>query len=257
MHPYKTYRYPIELLSKTDSGLCPHCKRETGWHVHQLVLIPNWQDPIMPRPDANATTILATQGYKAAASIEIPCILHNTCMKCHGVFYDYAYQLPGNGNNTYGKHRLHPYQLPAHLPQPNPDLPEACRDIFTEAVHVFEHSPRAAAALLRLCLQLLLTHTGCQGNNINTMIQQAVQKGVPPHIQQFMDIARYHGNAAAHGNDLAINPNERRDNAKYLFTAINIVADHLLTRPRMAAESYQALPPGVLEKIKTRDTPIG
>ena len=254
MHPYKTYRYPIELLSKTDNGICPHCKSETGWHVHKIGVIPNWQDPIMEQPDATANASLATQGYTAAATIEIPCILHNTCMKCQGVFYDYAYQLPGNCNNAYGKHRLHPYQLPAHLPQPNPDLPESCRDIFIEAVHVFEHSPRAAAALLRLCLQQLLEHLGYSGT-INSMIKETVAKGVPVHIQQFMDYARHHGNAAAHGYDLTIDPEERRDNAEFMFTVVNTVAEHLITHPRQARENYAKLPESIRAQIAKRDTP--
>ncbi len=87
------------------------------------------------------------------------------------------------------------------------------------------------------------------------MIKETVAKGVPVHIQQFMDIARYHGNASAHGNDLAIDPEERRDNAEFMFTVVNTVAEHLITHPRQARENYAKIPESIRTKIAKRDTP--
>lgn len=263
MHPYKTLQND-NFLPRTGGGICPHCKQNTGWHIRRMGIIPNPQDPIMKKPDSIATCELEKQGYTAAKAPHIPAILENTCMACGAHFYDYIYNLAipiktgygerGADSHHIGLYRLHPYQLPAHLPQPNPDLPESCRDIFIEAVHVFEHSPRAAAALLRLCLQQLLEHLGYSGT-INSMIKETVAKGVPVHIQQFMDYARHHGNAAAHGHDLTIDPEERRDNAEFMFTVVNTVAEHLITHPRQARENYAKLPESIRAQIAKRDTP--
>lgn len=228
MHPYKTLQNETSI-PRTGGGICPHCKQNTGWHIRRMGTIPNPQDPIMKQPDSTATYQLERQGYTAAKAPHIPAMLENTCMACGAHFYDYLYTLitpiqtgygeHGNSHHHIGLQRIHPYQLPANLPQPNDDLPEPIRDIFIEAAHIFDHSPRAAAALLRLALQQLLEHcdynSKCKGKaDINNMIAAAVADGVPTHIQQFMDITRVQGNAAAHGNDLALNPDERRDNAE-------------------------------------------
>ena len=69
-----------------------------------------------------------------------------------------------------------------------------------------------------------------------------------------MDITRHHGNAAAHGGDLALNPVENRDNAEYLFTVINTLAECLITRPREAKEAYNKLPESIRTQIKQRDS---
>lgn len=265
MPPYKTLQNE-NSIPRASGGICPYCKQNTGWHIRRMGTIPNPQDPIMKQPDSIANYQLAKQGYTAACPPHIPAILENTCMACGGTFYDYAYRFQstiqiGNSHHNIGLQRIHPYKLPATLPQPNDDLPEPIRDIFIEAAHIFEHSPRAAAALLRLALQQLLEHSGykskCKGKaDINNMIAAAVSDGVPTHIQQFMDITRVQGNAAAHGNDLALNPDERRDNAEYLFTVVNTIAEHLLTRPRQAQENYDKLPESVRNQISRRDKQV-
>lgn len=188
-------------------------------------------------------------------SHEVPFVVH-VCTMCGMISFDNYKKIETSG--IYDFYRLYPYQLPANLPQPNDDLPEPIRDIFIEAAHIFAHSPRAAAALLRLALQQLLEHCGynskCKGKaDINNMIAAAVADGVPTHIQQFMDITRVQGNAAAHGNDLTLNPDERRDNAEYLFTVVNTIAEHLLTYPRQAQENYNKLPEAIRAQIAQRD----
>lgn len=269
MHPYKTLQND-NFHPRTGGGICPYCKQNTGWHIRRMGVIPNYQDPVMEQPEADAVTQLERQGYTAAKTPHTPAILQNTCMACGAHFYDYRYNLippiqtgygeHGKGYHHIGLQRIHPYQLPTNLPQPNTDLPEPIRDIFIEAAHIFDHSPRAAAALLRLALQQLLEHCGYNRKSkgkatICNMIAAAVADGLPTHIQQFMDITRVQGNAAAHGNDLTLNPDERRDNAEYLFTVVNTIAEHLLTHPRQAQENYNKLPEAIRAQITKRDTP--
>ena len=175
---------------------------------------------------------------------------------CNKESYDYYDK--DNASIFCNFYRIIPQGAPVNIPQPNPDLPETCQSTYTEAAHVFEHSPRSAAVLLRLCLQQLLEHCGYNPTgkaNINNMIAAAVADGVPTHIQQFMDIARIQGNNAAHGNDLALDPNERRDYAEFMFTVVNTVAEYLITRPRQAQENFDKLPESIRDQIKNRDTP--
>ncbi len=191
--------------------------------------------------------------YKNGAghTVEAQFVRH-VCAMCNKVSYDYYEK--DKSSIDYNFYRIIPQGAPVNEPQPNPDLPEPCKDTYAEASHVFEHSPRAAAALLRLCLQQLLEHLGYSGT-INSMIKETVAKGVPAHIQQFMDYARHHGNTAAHGNDLTIDPEERRDNAEFMFTVVNTVAEYLITRPRQAQENYDKLPESIRQQIAKRDTP--
>ncbi len=184
----------------------------------------------------------------------MPFVKH-VCTMCNMISYDYYENTEQTG--FYRFCRILPQGVPVNISQPNPDLPETCLSTYTEAAHVFAHSPRAAAALLRLSLQQLLEHCGYNTTgkaNINNMIAAAVKDGVPTYIQQFMDIARIQGNNAAHGNDLALDPNERRDYAEFMFTVINTVAEYLITRPRQAQENFDKLPESIRTQIAKRDT---
>lgn len=220
MHPYQQEEFLNHHII-----YCPQCQ-SNNQHTTEVLRIPR-------------------EGYHHASPI-----LKHTCVVCGMETYDY-YNKPSSGEK-FNLYRLLPQEVPASLPAPNDDLPEPVRDIYLEAAHIFEQSPRAAAVLLRLCIQQLLQHLGFQGT-INEMIKQAVQKGVPEHIQQFMDYVRHQGNAAAHSCDLSLDPEEHRDNAACLFEVINTVATHLITHPRQAQEAYNKLPEPFRQQIARRD----
>lgn len=220
VHPYQQEEFLNHHII-----YCPQCQ-SNNQHTTEVLRIPR-------------------EGYHHASPI-----LKHTCVVCGIESYDY-YDKPST-SEKYNLYRIFPQGAPVNLPAPNTDLPKTICDIYLEASYIFEQSPRASAALLRLCLQQLLQYLGFHGA-INEMIKQAVQKGVPEHIQQFMDITRHHGNAAAHGGDLALNPDENRDNTEYLFTVINTLAECLITRPREAKEAYNKLPESIRQQIARRD----
>ena len=221
MQPYQKESYLAAHII-----YCPKCKSNNQHYTYELC------------------------GRNKMGRISATSLIKHECTMCGMESYDYFDKDSETG--AYDLYRILPLALPANLPFPSPDLPESCLSIYVEATHVFNYSPRASAALLRLCLQQLLQHLGFHGA-INEMIKQAVQKGVPEHIQQFMDITRHHGNAAAHGGDLALNPDENRDNTEYLFTVINTLAECLITRPREAKEAYNKLPESIRQQIARRD----
>ena len=83
-------------------------------------------------------------------------------------------------------------------PLPNVEMPRNVREYYTEAAEIISRSPRAAAALLRLAIQVLCKELGENGNNINDDIASLVAKGLPAVVQQSLDVVRVTGNEAVH-----------------------------------------------------------
>jgi arsenate reductase-like glutaredoxin family protein len=135
--------------------------------------------------------------------------------------------------------------------KPNKDLPEEIKSIFTEAGDIVARSPKGAAALLRLTIQKLVMHLGQDGENLNKDIGNLVSRGIHEKIQQALDIVRISGNQAVHPGQ--INWEDDANIATSLFQLINIIADHLLTEPKMIDELYQKMPQDKLEAVKKRD----
>src|SRR5687767_844764 len=66
-----------------------------------------------------------------------------------------------------------------NAPFPNPEMPESVKKLYMEASAVHMKSPRGAAALLRLGIQVLCKELGESGKNINDDIASLVKKGLP------------------------------------------------------------------------------
>src|SRR5690606_9909008 len=85
-----------------------------------------------------------------------------------------------------------------NAPFPNPEMPDNVLKLYREAASIHSKSPRGAAALLRLAIQVLTKELGETGNNINADIGNLVKKGLPIIVQQSLDIVRVTGNDAVH-----------------------------------------------------------
>jgi len=136
-------------------------------------------------------------------------------------------------------------------PQPNPDLPPSVTNIYLEAASISTLSPRGAAALLRLGIQLLCKELGEKGKNINDDIANLVKKGLPPQVQQALDIVRVTGNNAVHPGEI------NTDNTEVvgkLFGLINIIAEYTITMPNKINDMYDALPESSKKAIDKRDS---
>ena len=80
------------------------------------------------------------------------------------------------------------YPASTGIQPPNIDLEEDIKEDYLEASSIVNKSPRGAVALLRLSIQKLCKQLGEDGKTINNDIASLVKKGLPPTIQQALDI---------------------------------------------------------------------
>lgn len=149
----------------------------------------------------------------------------------------------------FGEQMVVPADSPA--PPPHTDLPEDCRTEYDEARAICGRSPRAAAALLRLVVQKLITTLGESGTNINSDIKSLVAKGLPVQVQQAFDYCRVVGNNAVHPG--VIDLNDTPEIAQNLFSMINFIVEDRIARPKEIARLYDKLPQSARKAVAERD----
>ena len=118
-----------------------------------------------------------------------------------------------------------------------PDAPRALRDMpatvradFDEALAVFERSPRAAAALLRLALRRLCRELGLPGRRIDDDLAALLRAGLPEPVVVSLREARAAGADAVPPG--LLDERDGREVALALFTALNRIVDRLIVQPR-------------------------
>jgi hypothetical protein len=135
---------------------------------------------------------------------------------------------------------------------PNADLPADVQGDYDEARLIVSKSPRGAAALLRLCIQKVCKELGQPGKNINDDISALVKKGLPPLVQQALDIVRVVGNNAVHPGQIDLQ--DDMEIAQKLFSLVNLIADVLISQPKQVESLYASLIPiGQQDAIAKRD----
>ncbi len=140
-------------------------------------------------------------------------------------------------------------------PRPNEDLGEDIISLYDEARDVGSLSPRSAAALLRLCAEMLVSRL-CQEANINHKdlnddIAKLVQNGLPVRIQQALDTLRVTGNEAVHPGQIDFEDDS--GTVQSLFEFLNLIAHDRITQPKEIADRYSKLPQAKLRGIEDRD----
>jgi len=136
-------------------------------------------------------------------------------------------------------------------PMPNADLPDEIKADFAEARSVLNLSPRAAAALLRLCIQKLCIHLGQPGKDLNADIGALVKEGLTDRVQKALDVVRVIGNHAVHPGRIDLKDDQ--STATKLFELVNMIAEIMITQPNQLDAMFDALPDGAKNQIARRD----
>jgi hypothetical protein len=142
------------------------------------------------------------------------------------------------------------YPDKGNAPFPNPDMPESVIKLYKEASSIHNKSPRGAAALLRLGLQILCKELGEEGKNINADIGKLVQRGLPPMVQKALDSVRVIGNDAVHPGQIDTDDPET---VGKLFKLTNLIVEYMITLPKEVDDVYNGLPEEKLKGIEGRD----
>lgn len=136
--------------------------------------------------------------------------------------------------------------------EPNPDMPEGVLQLYNEAGSIYNKSPRAACALLRLAIDRLCNELGETNKDIDKNIAALVKKGLPEGVQEALDVVRVVGNKAVHPGQIDFDV-DSVETVNVLFGLINIIVDRLISEPKKIKAYYQMLPEGTREKIEERD----
>lgn len=136
------------------------------------------------------------------------------------------------------------------VPLASADLPDDIRTDYDEAAGILNASPRGAAAILRVCVEKLCRHLGQKGR-LDDAIGAMVKSGLNPLVQQSLDSVRVIGNDAVHPGQ--IDARDMRDTALTLFSLVNLIAEQMITQPRIAHEVYEKLPAEKRAAIAKRD----
>lgn len=175
------------------------------------------------------------------------------CIACNApsIWFGALEQVDGKAVLTAGPSNLMLWPKIITAPLAHVDLPPACRTEYEEARGVMATSPRAAAALLRLCIQKLCIELGRKEKNINDAIGGLVKDGLPSRVQAALDIVRVVGNNAVHPGQLTLE--DHAEQASALFDLVNIIVEQMVSQPKRINEMYANLPNAARQAIQRRD----
>lgn len=137
---------------------------------------------------------------------------------------------------------------------PNQDLPNDILAVVDEARSILDLSPKGAAALLRLSIQMLCKNLGESGADLNNDIANLVKKGLNPVVAKSLDVVRVIGNESVHPGSIDLN--DDKDTATKLFDLINIIAEQMITHPKHVDDLYEKLPESKRTAIETRNKKV-
>ena len=136
--------------------------------------------------------------------------------------------------------------------EPNVDMPDSVKQLYDEAGLIYNKSPRAACALLRLAIERLCSELGETNLDINKNIGALVKNGLPKTIQEALDVVRVVGNKAVHPGQIDFDVDDT-NTARTLMRLLNIIVEKMITEPKEISTLYSMLPDSSKEAIEKRD----
>jgi hypothetical protein len=143
---------------------------------------------------------------------------------------------------------------PANSPgiAPHADMPAHVAAIYEEARDVAQRSPRSAAGLLRLALQMLIDDLVPGTGSLDSKIGKLVAQGLDSRAHKAMDIVRVIGNNAVHPGQISLD--DTPELVPSLFRLVNLVVEEMIARPKHLDQLFQLLPQQAREGIERRNT---
>ena len=135
--------------------------------------------------------------------------------------------------------------------EPNSDMPISVKLLYDEAALIYNKSPRAACALLRLAIERLCNELGETGK-INDMIGNLVKKGLRSDVQKALDAVRVIGNNAVHPGQIAFDVDDKAT-VEMLMKLLNIITERMITEPKEIEDIFENLPESIRQSIEKRD----
>ena len=144
------------------------------------------------------------------------------------------------------------FPLASSAPLPSEDMPSDVKEDFLEARNIVNLSPRAAAALLRLCVQKLMPYVDERGKNLNDDIGNLVKKGkLPERVYKALDSVRVIGNNSVHPGQIDLK--DDIETATILFELLNMIVEAIITQKRKVDTIFDKLPSQSKKQIKKRN----
>jgi hypothetical protein len=125
-------------------------------------------------------------------------------------------------------------------PWPIEDMPLSVKEDFLEARSIANTSPKAATALLRLCLQKLMRYLGESGKNLELDTAGLIKKGLPEKFRDALWAVRVIGVDAVPPG--AISPKDDVDTAVALSNLINMIVESTISQQKKVDQLYTTLP---------------
>ena len=146
------------------------------------------------------------------------------------------------------------YPLYGSAPPPNPDMSPKVKEIYEESRQIYVISPRASAALLRVCIEKITEELGEKDGTLNTRIGNLVKKDLPVEIQKALDAVRVTGNDVLHAGQIGLN--DSYETAYPLFDIVNLIIQRMVSEKKMIDKIFAKLPQEKQDGIANRDKKI-
>lgn len=105
-------------------------------------------------------------------------------------------------------------------------MPQEAKEVFEEAQSIINLSPRAACAMLRVCVERMVNATDAEGDNLSKKIESLK---LPPKMANLAHACRLIGHDAVHDNviDFSIDSEEAQAVSGALSRFANRIAEEL------------------------------
>ena len=134
--------------------------------------------------------------------------------------------------------------------EPPEDIPDKIKEIYIEAGKIFNDSPRASGALIRLALELLLQSINKNNLGLDKNINELIKSSIPDQLIKALTILRVNGNDVMHTGEIKIF--EKKDDVAYLFDLFNMISEEMITRPKKLDEYYRKIPESKRKEIENK-----